>query len=66
VKDNGIGMAASRQWKERNGKPHNAVAMELTKQRLALLPQNGSQANTIQVVDTAPGTTITINLVKIS
>jgi len=62
ITDNGIGVVASGQVNERNGKMHTSMAQQLTRQRLELMPGNSS----VTVTDlTGPGNTGTVVNIQI-
>ena len=64
IADNGIGRTAAQQINQQQGKTHQSMSMELTKQRLSMLPGKG----TIQVLDNPipgeTGTEVTITIPK--
>ena len=64
IADNGIGRAAAQQINQQQGKTHQSMAMELTMQRLSMLPGKG----TLQILDNPilgeTGTEVTITIPK--
>ncbi len=65
IADNGIGRIASQNIKALNGIEHTSMALELTQQRLNMLPQKGSVQITDYFDAHTEGTSVQIQLPKI-
>jgi sensor histidine kinase YesM len=62
--DNGIGRTASQQIKQQQGKVHNSMAMELTLQRLSILPGKTGIEISDTLITGKTGTVIKITISK--
>ena len=65
IADNGIGRTAAQKIKELNGVQHTSMALELTRQRLNMLPQKGTVEITDHFDANTAGTSVQIHLPKI-
>ncbi|MGL4599313.1 MAG: ligand-binding sensor domain-containing protein, partial [Bacteroidia bacterium] len=56
VEDNGVGRARAKQFKQNETKTHESAALDITKERLQLLNQSGSEKSSLEIIDLKNGT----------